>query len=185
MHDVSNPNDPGYGQQPPPGYGQQPPPGYGQQPPQGYGQPPAYGGQLGYGQPPATSGAWQGPPLANWGLRVAAALIDYFAPFIVAGIFFRISAVLGLILYIAAFVWVFYNLVQQGNTGQTFGKKTVGTRLLRAQDGQVVGAGLSIGRYFLHFIDGVACGLGYLWPIWDSKRQTFSDKILKTVVIKV
>ncbi|MDQ1539752.1 MAG: hypothetical protein QOH29_478, partial [Actinomycetota bacterium] len=27
--------------------------------------------------------------------------------------------------------------------------------------------------------------LGYLWPLWDSKRQTFADKILKTVVVNV
>jgi uncharacterized RDD family membrane protein YckC len=25
--------------------------------------------------------------------------------------------------------------------------------------------------------------LGYLWPLWDDKRQTFADKICSTVVL--
>jgi hypothetical protein len=25
--------------------------------------------------------------------------------------------------------------------------------------------------------------LGYLWPLWDAKRQTFADKICSTVVL--
>lgn len=69
------PQQPGYGQQPPPGYGQQPPPGYGQPPP-GYGQPPpgypqqpppGYGQQPppGYGPPPGYAGGYGGPPKGN------------------------------------------------------------------------------------------------------------------------
>ena len=27
--------------------------------------------------------------------------------------------------------------------------------------------------------------IGYLWPLWDKKRQTFADKILSTVVVEV
>jgi hypothetical protein len=25
--------------------------------------------------------------------------------------------------------------------------------------------------------------LGYLWPLWDAKRQTFADEICSTVVL--
>jgi hypothetical protein len=25
--------------------------------------------------------------------------------------------------------------------------------------------------------------VGYLWPLWDEKRQTFADQIMKTTVI--
>jgi hypothetical protein len=25
--------------------------------------------------------------------------------------------------------------------------------------------------------------VGYLWPLWDDKRQTFADQIMKTIVI--
>jgi uncharacterized RDD family membrane protein YckC len=32
-------------------------------------------------------------------------------------------------------------------------------------------------------LDGF-CYVGYLWPLWDDKRQTFADKILGTVVVE-
>jgi uncharacterized RDD family membrane protein YckC len=25
--------------------------------------------------------------------------------------------------------------------------------------------------------------VGYLWPLWDDKRQTFADMLLNTIVI--
>jgi len=64
------------------------------------------------------------------------------------------------------------------------GKKWAGTRVLREQDGQVIGGGMGIARYILHILDAIPCYLGFLWPLWDAKKQTFADKILKTVVVK-
>jgi uncharacterized RDD family membrane protein YckC len=133
----------------------------------------------GYG--PAPTGA----AYANWGNRVVGALIDYVAPFLVAALFFQASTGLGVVLYLAALGWAIYNKVLEGQTGQSYGKKIAGTKLLLEATGQPVGAGLAIGRYFVHIIDGIPCYLGYLWPLWDSKRQTFADKILKTIVVKV
>jgi uncharacterized RDD family membrane protein YckC len=86
---------------------------------------------------------------------------------------------------LAAIVWGLYQAYQGGQTGQSMGKKMAGTRLLSEQTGQPIGGGLGIGRYFVHIIDSIPCiPVGYLWPLWDAKRQTFADKILKTVVIK-
>jgi uncharacterized RDD family membrane protein YckC len=139
-------------------------------PPPQFGQP---------GGPPQ----WTGPPLASWGQRVAAALIDYVAPGIVAVILFQISTALGIIAYLAVLAFSIWNLIEQGNTGQTVGKKQLGIKLLREQDGQVVGPGMSIGRAFVHIVDGIPCYIGYLFPLWDPKRQTLADKILHTVVV--
>ncbi len=141
---------------------------------------PNYPSTPGYGQPPAFGGA----ELASWGTRVGGAAIDYIVPFLVAGVIFQVSTALGALLYLAAFGWVIYNKVIEGQTGQSIGKKTVGIRLVREQDGQVVGPGLAIGRYFLHILDGLPCYLGYLWPLWDDKKQTFADKIVHTLVLK-
>ncbi|MDQ1423726.1 MAG: hypothetical protein QOD72_1224, partial [Acidimicrobiaceae bacterium] len=33
-----------------------------------------------------------------------------------------------------------------------------------------------------HVADSIICGIGYLFPLWDVKRQTLADKIMKTVV---
>ncbi len=39
-------------------------------------------------------------------------------------------------------------------------------------------------RDLAHVLDSVACHLGWLWPLWDQKRQTFADKIVGTVVVR-
>jgi uncharacterized RDD family membrane protein YckC len=167
------PAAPGYAAPPPPGAPQ--PPTFGTPPPaQGYG-----------GMPPAGYAAADNTPYANWGSRVVGALIDYVAPFLVAGIFYAISRPLGSLLYLVALAWAIYNKVLEGQTGQSYGKKTAGTKLVLASTGQPVGVGLAIGRYFVHILDSLPCYLGFLWPLWDAKRQTFADKILNTYVVKV
>jgi len=171
---------PGYGQ-PQPGYGQPPyggpQPGYGQAPPPGYGQP-GYG-QPGYGyQPMAPTYSY-----ASWGKRVGAFLLDFFLPGVVALVCLRIFIALGVIVYLAAIVWTFYNIFQGGKTGARWGQKIVGIRMLKEATGQPLGGGLAIGRAFVHFLDSLPCYLGYLWPLWDAKKQTFADKIMGTVVI--
>jgi uncharacterized RDD family membrane protein YckC len=179
---------PGYGApygspaEPAPGYGQQPygapegqPPGYGAP---GYGAP-AYGAP-GYGAAPANPAAY-----ADWGKRVYSALIDAVGPFLVAGIFYAINRPLGSLVWLAALAWSLYNAYQGGQTGQSYGKRIAGTRLISEVTGTPIGGGLGIGRYFLHIVDSIPCYLGYLWPIWDGKRQTFADKLIKTVVVPV
>jgi uncharacterized RDD family membrane protein YckC len=144
-------------------------------PPPGYGPPPP-----GYGPP---DGAVAGE-LASWGLRVQSALVDWFVPFLVAGIVYRVNTVLGFLVYLAALAWALYNAHLQGTTGQSTGKKMAGTRLIHQQTGQPIGGGAGIGRAFVHILDGIPCYLGYLWPLWDAKKQTFADKIMSSVVVK-
>ncbi|WP_238176989.1 RDD family protein [Kribbella sp. VKM Ac-2566] len=45
--------------------------------------------------------------------------------------------------------------------------------------------GKALLRQLTHSIDGFACYIGYLWPLWDRRRQTFADKINNTYVIKL
>lgn len=188
---------------PPPGYGT-PPPGYGTPPP-GYGGTPSYGGPgqgssgggpYGGGGPPGSGGSFGPgsgrPELAGWGTRVGGTLLDGLAAAAIYVVFVILGAIVGggaggLLIalgFLGGLGFIIYNLVQQGNTGQTIGKRAVGTRLLREQDGQVVGPGLSIGRQVLHIVDSIPLYIGYLWPLWDEKHQTFADKIAKTVVVK-
>ena len=175
----------------PPGYGPPtsgstpvggPPPGYGA-PPAGYGPPPAgYGRPFGYG-PPAEYGPGSGrPELASWGRRAVGYLIDG----VIGGAIDRgatsISASLGQIVSIIVLL-VFGYLT--GTTGQTPGRRVMGTSVRRDSDGQFIGIGTGIGREILHILDFLPLLLGFLWPIWDKKNQTFADKIVKSVVIKV
>ena len=176
-------------QQPPPAAPPPPPPPAPPPPPP---PPSSYG--TGYGQPAAYSAptpGWSGPALAEWPKRAGAALIDFVGPWIavwILWVFFGIiSDTLGLLVFtvgwIAALGWAIYNAYLAGQTGQSYGMQQFRLRLLRESDGQVIGGGLGIGRWFLHIVDNIACYIGWLWPLWDQKKQTFADKILSTVVI--
>jgi uncharacterized RDD family membrane protein YckC len=122
---------------------------------------------------------------ADWGKRAYGALFDFVGPFLIAGIFYAINRPLGSIVWLAALGWSLYNAYQAGETGQSYGKRMAGTRLLSEATGGPIGGGLGIGRYFVHIVDSIPCYLGWVWPIWDSKRQTFADKLLKTAVVPV
>ncbi|MGD9986039.1 RDD family protein [Pseudonocardia sp.] len=187
------PGHPGYAQ---PGYAQQgyPQPGGGYPLP-GYGAPgyppPGYPQQPGFGA----------PPYAPWGVRVGSYLIDALVPAAVAvvGSLLMIPAIargdgsgLGpmmiimVVVYLAVFGFVLWNsCYRQGTTGQSIGKKVVGTKLVRVRDGQSIGFGMAFVRQLAHVLDSIPFYLGYLWPLWDERRQTFADKVCDTVVVRV
>ncbi|MET9488461.1 RDD family protein [Nocardia sp. NPDC006630] len=93
-----------------------------------------------------------------------------------------ICVFLALALFIAAGIFLVY---LEGSSGQTPGKKALKIRVVRESNGQPLGFGLALGRKLLHVVDSMACYLGWLWPLWDEKRQTLADKIVHTVVVKV
>lgn len=204
MSNYGNPPSDPYSQNPSgqDSYGQPP---YGQDP---YGQDP-YGQQAGYGQPQGAPAAY-----ASWFQRVGAFLIDQLLgvvamiPYYIGAVMAAstvetttdpvtgqltttgggasgialVLMFLGVALAIAYFVWNY--CLKQGRTGYTVGKGVLGIKLIKQDTGQPMGAGLSFVRQIAHIVDAIPCYLGYLWPLWDSKRQTFADKIMGTVVIE-
>lgn len=74
---------------------------------------------------------------------------------------------------------------RQGTTGSTIGKKIVGIQVVNEATMRPLGTLMSIVRQLVHFVDGLFFSIGYLWPLWDNKRQTFADKIMATVVVPV
>ena len=143
-----------------------------------------------YAQRPRYAAPPRAGSYASWGARAAAYLIDYVGPCVALGIgnaLWRDRAVrpplLALALYAAATVFLIWNIVfRQGRTGQTIGKQQLKIRLVRDSDRQPIGSLRAFLRQLAHFFDGL-CYIGYLWPLWDPKRQTFADKIMRTVVI--
>lgn len=200
------------GQQPYPQSGPQPQQAYPQSgpmpQPQPYGQPPY--GQAPYGQQPYGGG--YGQPVnpqnyAHWGSRALGFLIDAVVPGVIVGVVGGIIgaiagssvdpydsssvATAGLIgglgstvLYLALIVFMLWNMVfRRGRTGQTLGQKVAKIKTISEETGQPLGAGSAFLRYLCHFLDGIACYVGWLWPLWDEKRQTFADKIIGSVVV--
>lgn len=201
------PPPPGYGQQQPP------PPAYGQPQPPAYGQPPAYPQQGGYGQQPAYGGGYGQPgygapgmspfgEYAGVGTRLAALLIDALVA-VGAGIVFIIvgaviagssdggaGAAIGILVLIFGYVVVIgvqiWNLVlKQGTTGQSIGKGVMNIKVIGLGTGQPLGNGGAFVRWLMHtFIDGNICALGFLWALWDDKKQTWADKVANSIVVK-
>ncbi len=88
---------------------------------------------------------------------------------------------LGVLTALAFNIWNIY--VRQGRTGATYGKSVLAIRLVNS-DLQPIGPGWAFLRQLLHILDSLPCGVGYLWPIWDSRKQTFADKVMNTFVIQ-
>ncbi|TDC54786.1 RDD family protein, partial [Actinomadura sp. KC345] len=175
-------------------YGQQPPPA---QP--AYGAPPqAPPGQPGY-QEVHHHHYGSGGQLAEWGSRAGGYIIDYLivaAPFFVlylignilgasgsggAAVIGLLFILIGLAIWIAAFLWICY---QEGTTGQSIGKRQMRIRLVGAQTGQPIGFGMAVLRKIAHVLDSALCYLGFLWPLWDERKQTFADKVCNTIVVR-
>jgi uncharacterized RDD family membrane protein YckC len=70
-----------------------------------------------------------------------------------------------------------------GTTGQSWGRKALGITLVKEQTGQPMGPLMAFVRDLAHIVDTVICLIGWLFPLWDAKKQTLADKITGTVVI--
>ena len=149
-----------------------------------YGQQPTYSGEL-YG--PVSPG---GAPYASWGKRALGGLIDYIAPGMVIGVIvgilggFASEDVQGVISSVLGLGWFVYNMVYLGGTtGQSWGRKVAGVRLVSEATGRPIGMAMAFVRQLAHIIDSLICYIGWLFPLWDAKRQTIADKIMSTIVI--
>lgn len=161
-------------------------------------------GQPGYGVPGETAPGgyhtYGAPtPYAEWIKRVGAYLIDIavlipaYVVMLVATPFMGSDngalAAIGFVVYLVGLVGVIglavWNIVlRQGRTGWSIGKQVLGIRLIAEKTGEPLGPGLTFVRALAHILDQLPCYLGYLWPLWDAKKQTFADKIMGTVVIE-
>ena len=145
-----------------------------------------------YYGPPPTLGNY-----TSWGSRVASALINGLVSlaFALPGFVVIITgaassspelAIVGVPLMVAGIVvyWIQY-CRKLGSTGQAWGQKALGYKVVDKTTRLPIGAGKALGRLLLqHFVDGSIL-IGYLWPLWDADSQTWSDKIMNTVAVRV
>ncbi|MDQ4011496.1 MAG: RDD family protein [Actinomycetota bacterium] len=130
--------------------------------------------------------------LADFGTRAISSLIDYVIPVITLNVLFAIGVATGTVAlspmltvvgYLGLFAFIGWNSCYlQGTTGQSVGRRGARTKLVEIKTGLPIGFGRAVLRQFCHNLEFF---IGYLWPLWDHKRQTFADKIAGTVVIRV
>ena len=135
-------------------------------------------------------------PLASIGLRCGAFLLDYILTIIVpaftvlVALFFKRTS-LGLSYGILAAGYavtaglVLINWVYLcGQNGQTFGKRIIGIRVVRA-DGALIDYKTAALRHCVgYLLAAFLFGLGLLWMLWDARQQGWHDKIAGTLVVK-
>jgi uncharacterized RDD family membrane protein YckC len=151
---------------------------------------------------------------ASWWTRVSAALVDRLIPLAiialggVAEFGTRVNdciplnpeysigpycdtgnSVLGVTVWVASLVlalaFTIWNIgYLQGSSGASIGKRVLKIRLIKERTGQPIGFGPALLRQLAHFADALFCFVGYLVPLWDAKKQTLADKIVKTVCLR-
>lgn len=141
-------------------------------------------------------------PWAPWHLRVAASLVDAALglPFIVISVILTVIAqdpestevvrllcgLLSLVNAIASIVFAVWNQIfRQGRRGATLGKQCFGLLVISMGNARPIGPIMTFVRYWAHLLDALPLCLGYLWPIWDEKKQTFADKVAHTAVLRL
>lgn len=73
-----------------------------------------------------------------------------------------------------------------GRRGQTPGKMAMKIKVLRIDQKEPPGYMTAFVREVVgKFLSSVVLCLGYFWMLWDDKKQTWHDKIAKTVVMGV
>ncbi len=139
----------------------------------------AYQGTPSYSGAPASQ-------YSDWIHRVGAYLIEEL-PVIVVYFIVGLTGKIILIYLVAllALVYTIYNRWILGGQGQSIGKKVLGMMLISEETGQPIGTLNAFLRDICHIVDSIICYIGYLFPLWDPKRQTIADKIMKTVVVPV
>jgi uncharacterized RDD family membrane protein YckC len=173
---------------------------------------PVYQGPVppgGWQQPIARSEGWAGAPLAGWGSRVGAFLLDVLiltvpviALIVLVVVVAAGSDVGAVVVAIVAFlayvvVALFYApvLMARGGprNGQTWGKQIVGIRVTR-DSGQPVDLGFGFLREFVvkNLLFGTVGGfflyiptlLDWLWPLWDDQNRCLHDMVVSTHVVR-
>lgn len=82
---------------------------------------------------------------------------------------------------IAAFFVLAYWI---GNRGGSPLRVRLGVLILDENDGSYIGTKRAVFRGLMSYVSQIALLLGYLWMLWDPKKQTWHDKVAKSVVVK-
>jgi uncharacterized RDD family membrane protein YckC len=163
----------------------------------------------GWEQPIPQPQGWRGQPLAGWGNRLAAYLLDgliLLVPAIVLTVIVVavaagsdtgaiVTGILSFLAYlVVALIYAPVLMSREGaRNGQTWGKQAMNIRVVR-DNGQtmsfgwaalreivVKGLAVTIASAIIPFIPWF---LNYFWPLWDDENRALHDMICSTHVVQ-
>jgi uncharacterized RDD family membrane protein YckC len=144
---------------------------------------------------------YQGQPLASWGSRVGAYLLDVLFGLLLevpggvlvgvgaathGGVRVALLTVGSVLLAVGVIVQIWQSGWRQGARGQSWGKSVTGLRTVSAETMRPIGGPMGLLRWLVDSLLGSITALqvlNYLWPLWDSRRQTWADKVVGSVVL--
>ncbi len=77
----------------------------------------------------------------------------------------------------------YYSLLEGAPRGQTLGKMVLDIRVADIDGGGPIGFGRGFIRWIGRFVSSIVILLGYLWMLWDREKQTWHDKMARSVVV--
>jgi uncharacterized RDD family membrane protein YckC len=137
--------------------------------------------------------------LAEYGPRAGAWLIDWAIFWVPTILLFLLAYALrnpyayiqgesggSIFFQVIGWLWIvaatIYFAVQVGRSGQSPGMRLTGVKCLRDRTGEPIGVGLGFLRLLNYLIP---FSIGFLFPLWDERRQTVGDKAASSVVVAV
>jgi uncharacterized RDD family membrane protein YckC len=66
--------------------------------------------------------------------------------------------------------------------GATLGKMALGLKVIRS-DGEPLGWGIAVGRYFMYIVSGMILLIGYIIAGFDDEKRALHDRVCDTRVI--
>jgi len=134
------------------------------------------------------------PQLAAWRVRAGAFAVDVFPGAAVVATMALVSTALPargvwwwvciVVLGLAILLLLANRTVLPALTGWSLGRGLFGTVVTR-RDGAATEPWFLLLRDVAHLIDTASMFVGWLWPLWDSRRRTFADMLLRTEVRRV
>jgi Mce-associated membrane protein len=129
--------------------------------------------------------------LARWHIRAAAQAVDLLpgvAVVVTMALVWLATPERSLWWWASISVLVFVTLATMVNRavlpatlGWSLGRALLGIEVVQ-RDGAAVGVGRLMFRELAHLLDTFSVFVGWLWPLWDSRRRTFADLLLRTEV---
>jgi uncharacterized RDD family membrane protein YckC len=77
----------------------------------------------------------------------------------------------------------YFTLLEGRSRGQTLGKRIFRIRVVDQVTGGPIGRGRAFVRWIGLWISFFVFLLGFLWMLWDPEKQTWHDKLSKSVVV--
>ncbi|WP_439598535.1 RDD family protein [Falsiroseomonas sp.] len=133
----------------------------------------------------------QGVELASFGRRLAAQLLDLLWLLPLSVLLGTLGALANggelsvageaMANVIGALVVLIFWVDRQG----TPGKLALGLRIVDAETGAPPPFGRLVLRYIGYLLSALPLCLGYLWMLWDPRRQAWHDKMGRTLVVRL